>query len=92
MDYIYKIYYKNKEMYNTTYNKRINGENTFFTGLKIQANKSLMDLYYIPNDNKLKKLELDLPPMIGESLLIDAISSELQSSNELEGVDLVKRA
>lgn len=100
MDYIHKIYYKNKEIYDKTYNKRINDENTFITGLKIQANKSIMDLYYIPNiktfnklekirinDDKLKHLELNLPPMIGESLLIDAISSELQSSNELEGVE-----
>ncbi len=59
-----------------------------------------MDLYYLPNiktdrklekiwinDNKLKELESNLPPMIGESLLIEAISSELQSSNELEGVE-----
>lgn len=100
MDYIHKIYYKNKEIYDTTYNKRINDENTFITGLKIQANKNVMDLYYIPNiktfnklekirinDDKLKNLEVNLPPMIGESLLIDAISSELQSSNELEGVE-----
>ena len=100
MDYIHKIYYKNKEIYDKTYNKRINDENTFITGLKIQANKSIMDLYYIPNiktfnklekirinDDKLKNLELNLPPMIEQSLLIDAISSELQSSNELEGVE-----
>ena len=59
-----------------------------------------MDLYYIPNiktdnkiekirinDNKLKDLEAHLPSIIGESLLIEAISSELQSSNELEGVE-----
>lgn len=100
MDYIHKIYYKNKEIHNETYNKRINFESTFKTGIKIQAKKSVMDLYYIPNiktdnkiekirinDNKLKDLEAQLPSIIGESLLIEAISSELQSSNELEGVE-----
>lgn len=100
MDYIHKIYYKNKEIYESTYNKRINSENTLVTDLKIQAHNKFMDLYYLPNiktdrklekiwinDNKLKELESNLPPMIGESLLIEAISSELQSSNELEGVE-----
>lgn len=100
MDYIHKIYYKNKEIHDETYNKRINFESTFKTGIKIQAKKSVMDLYYIPNiktdnkiekirinDNKLKDLETHLPSIIGESLLIEAISSELQSSNELEGVE-----
>nr|WP_072536506.1 Fic family protein [Anaerococcus mediterraneensis] len=103
MDYIYKIYYKNYDKYNDEYIKRINNENTLKTNLEIKSINENYNLYFVPNiqthikldkirknDKTLIELEQQLPPVIGESLLVDAISSELQSSNELEGVESKK--
>lgn len=103
MDYIYKIYYKDYDNYHNAYLKRINNENTLKINLKIKSNNSIYNLYFIPNmetyskldkirknDKRLVELEQQLPPIVGESLLVDAISSELQSSNELEGVESKK--
>lgn len=103
MDYIYKIYYKDYNNYNDEYIKRINSENILKTNLNIKSDNASYNLYFIPNmethnklekirknDKRLVELEQQLPPIIGESLLIDAISSELQSSNELEGVESKK--
>ena len=103
MDYIYKIYYKDYNNYNDEYIKRINSENILKTNLNIKSDNASYNLYFIPNmethnklekirknDKRLVELEQQLPPIIGESLLINAISSELQSSNELEGVESKK--
>lgn len=103
MDYIYKIYYKDYNNYNDEYIKRINSEDILKTNLNIKSDNASYNLYFIPNmethnklekirknDKRLVELEQQLPPIIGESLLIDAISSELQSSNELEGVESKK--
>lgn len=103
MDYIYKIYYKNYDNYRDEYFKRINSENSLKINLKIKSNNFGYNLYFIPNmetsnkldkirknDKRLVDLEQQLPPIVGESLLVDAISSELQSSNELEGVESKK--
>ena len=103
MDYIYKIYYKDYDNYHDEYLKRNNDENTLKINLKIKSNNSSYNLYFIPNmetsnkldkirknDKRLVELEQQLPPIVGESLLVDAISSELQSSNELEGVESKK--
>ncbi|MDY3006272.1 Fic family protein [Anaerococcus porci] len=103
MDYLYKIYYKNKNKREEVYQKRINNEISLITNLKIKSRGEEYPLYFIPNiksENKMDKirkndyvlmdLKKKLPPDVGQYLLIDAIASELQSSNELEGVNSTK--
>lgn len=102
MDYISKVYYKDFKNYEKIYKNRYEFETTLRLDLKInpyKTNESL-SLYYVfnnetsryldlvrENDNRLNEIELKLPEVAKKFLLKDIISSELQSSNELEGVE-----
>lgn len=102
MDYISKVYYKDFKNYEKIYKNRYEFETTLRLDLKINPYKTNenLSLYYVfnnetsryldlvrENDNRLNEIELKLPEVAKKSLLKDIISSELQSSNELEGVE-----
>lgn len=105
MDYLFKIYYKDKSNYNEIYNSRLNFETTLKTNLVIKPYKTdeQYQLYYMynndtatyldrirNNDNILNNLKDSLPWIAKNAFLVDIISSELISSNDLEGVETNK--
>lgn len=101
MKYLYKLFYEDKNIYENTYKNRFNFEETLRTGLFINSlnKKDLFELYYVynkdtanyidrirNNDNVLKDMEESLPKVAKNAFLIDIMSSELKSTNDLEGV------
>ena len=101
MKYLYKLFYEDKNIYENTYKNRFNFEETLRTGLFINSlnKKDLFELYYVynkdtanyidrirNNDNILKDMEKSLPKVAKNAFLIDIMSSELKSTNDLEGV------
>lgn len=101
MKYLYKLFYEDKNIYENTYKNRFNFEETLRTGLFINSlnKKDLFELYYVynkdtanyidrirNNDNILKDMEESLPKVAKNAFLIDIMSSELKSTNDLEGV------
>ncbi|NVF11548.1 hypothetical protein HV819_06065 [Anaerococcus sp. AGMB00486] len=92
MDYIYKIYYQDRNKYKDVYKNRVSNELAFLTDLSIlHKNHAKSNVYFLPNINTWNKLEKirendniliniknELPSHVHESLIIDAISSELQ--------------
>ena len=102
MEYLYKIYYKNKDAYEGTYKSRINFEETLKTELFIRPLKDNIEnqLYFVynretldlidrvtQNDYKLEKLNDRLPGVAEKAFILDLISSELKSTNDLEGIE-----
>ncbi len=105
MDYLFKVFYKFKNKYEKTYQDRYHFSTTLKTSFNISPYKSEEDfpLFYVynqysntlidkirKNDNELRQLEMALPGIAKESLLIDIIGSELESSNNLEGINTKK--
>lgn len=105
MRYLNKLYYENKNIYENTYAGRFGFEETLRTGLFIKpfGHDTTLELYFVfnkdtakwmdqirKNDDILRRLEEDLPGIAKNSFLIDIISSELKSSNDLEGVESSK--
>lgn len=105
MDYLFKIYYKDKTNYNDIYNSRLNFEATLRTNLVIKPYKTdeQYQLYYMynnetatyldrirNNDNILNNLKDSLPGIAKDAFLVDIISNELTSSNDLEGIETNK--
>lgn len=105
MDYLFKIYYKDKSSYNNIYNSRLNFETTLRTNLVIKPYKTdeQYQLYYMYNndtatyldririnDNILNNLKDSLPGIAKNAFLVDIISNELTSSNDLEGIETNK--
>lgn len=105
MDYLFKIHYKDRTNYNKIYNSRLNFETTLRTNLVIRPYKTneQYQLYYMynndtatfidrirNNDNILNNLKDSLPGIAKNAFLVDIISSELISSNNLEGVETNK--
>lgn len=105
MDYLFKIYYKDKPKYNSIYKSRLNFEATLRTNLVIKPYKTneQYQLYYMynnetatyldrirNNDNILNNLEDSLPGIAKNAFLVDIISNELTSSNDLEGIETNK--
>ncbi len=105
MDYLSKIYYKNRSEYEEIYKNRYNFFTTLKTKFLIKPYKcnEKFNLYYLynnysqilfdkisENDRLLKKLESELPVIARKSLLVDILASELQSTNSLEGVNTKK--
>jgi Fic family protein len=101
MEYLYKLYYKDNEKYFEAKETRYHFETTLKTNLSILTakNKEHVELYYVYNAAIQKKTELlydadkelsnlinDLPPIALESLMLDLIISELESTNDLEGI------
>ncbi len=102
MEYLYKIYYKDKNFYEETYKNRINFEESLRTGLFIKSLKEQEEnqLYFVynmktsnlidrvmQNDYKLEKLNESLPGLAERAFILDLISSELKSTNDLEGIE-----
>ncbi|MDU1177851.1 MAG: Fic family protein, partial [Peptoniphilus harei] len=102
MEYLYKIYYKDKNFYEETYKNRINFEESLRTGLFIKSLKEQGEnqLYFVynmktsklidrvmQNDYKLEKLNESLPGLAERAFILDLISSELKSTNDLEGIE-----
>lgn len=105
MDYLFKVYYKNREAYEAVYRQRLGFESTLKTKLNIKPYgvELSFPLYYVydnrmpvyldrirKNDSLLRNLEEELPGIAKSAFLIDVLASELQSSNDLEGVESVK--
>ncbi len=105
MDYLFKVYYKDKAKYNNIYNSRLNFETTLRTNLVIKPYKTYeqYQLYYMYNndtathldririnDNILNNLKDTLPGIAKNAFLVDIISNELTSSNDLEGIETNK--
>lgn len=105
MEYLFKLYYADKNKHEATYRSRYNFEATARSGLTILSTykKTKYELYYVFNSTYANKIEqifkLDksiletsqgLPPIALQSLMTDLIVSELQSTNELEGVQSTK--
>lgn len=102
MDYLFKVYYKDRDNYNKIYKDRLHFETTLKSNLIIRPYKTdeQYQLYYIynnntsayidqirNNDNVLNNLKDSLPGIAKNAFLVDIISSELISSNKLEGVE-----
>ena len=101
MDYLYKIYYKNKSQYESTYESRINNEVVEKIALPYKSKDDTpLNLYFIPsvktmnliesvqkNDEELINLTKDLKKNNKDSLLIKLVSDDLEASNLIEGID-----
>ncbi|MDO5028716.1 MAG: Fic family protein [Bacillota bacterium] len=107
MNYLFKLYYADKEAYLKTYESRFNFETTLKTRLYIKPYQSeeSFQLYYVynretatyidivkKNDLRLEELSKSLPGVAKDAFLLDLISSELQSTNNLEGIKSEKSA
>lgn len=105
MDYLFKLYYKDRPNHGKIFKNRLEFETTLKTNLIIRPykTKNQYQLYYIynndtsayldrirNNDNILKTLENSLPGIAKNAFLVDIISSELKSSNDLEGIETNK--
>lgn len=106
MDYLYTLYYKNKNEYEKIYKSRIDFSETLKTNLSIKPYRENLSfqLYYVfnretsnlidlvnQNNYTLEKLNDELPIIAKSANLLDIISSELKSSNDLEGVKSEKK-
>ena len=101
MDYLYKIYYKNKNQYESTYESRINNEVVEKIALPYKSKDNTpLSLYFIPsvktmnliesvqkNDEELINLTKDLKKNNKDSLIIKLVSDDLEASNLIEGID-----
>lgn len=107
MEYLNKIYYKNNKNYYDIYKSRFNFETTLKVPLRIKpyGSNEYFQLYYVynndtsqfideirQNDEYLNHLDQNLPRIAKNAFLVDVISSELKSTNDLEGVESNKEA
>lgn len=105
MMYLHKVFYADKKNFESTYKSRLNFEETLRTKLYITpyGHDESYELYYVynrdtarhidrirQNDTVLNDLQSQLPVVAQKAFLIELISGELQSTNELEGVQSVK--
>lgn len=105
MDYISKIRYTDNLNYMNRYKDRFNFETTLKIQLRIKPYKcdKYYQLYYVynnktsqfvdeirKNDALLKNLDAELPKVAKNAFLVNVISSELKSTNDLEGVESSK--
>ncbi|WP_311481021.1 Fic family protein [uncultured Anaerococcus sp.] len=101
MEYLYKIYYKNKDKYESVYKSRINNEVVEKISLPYKIKKTIpISLYFLPsiktmsmvetikkNDQILMVLAEGFKEEYKEYLFIDLIANDLEASNLLEGID-----
>ena len=105
MMYLHKVFYADKKNFESIYKNRLNFEETLRTKLYITpyGQGESYELYYVynrdtakyidrirQNDTILNELQSCLPVVAQKAFLIELISGELQSTNELEGVQSVK--
>ena len=106
MMYLHKVFYADKKNFESIYKNRFDFEETLRTKLYIKPYKHdrSYELYYVynqkttklmdrvwQNDMLLANLESKLPFIAKRAFLVEIISGELQSTNELEGVRSSKR-
>lgn len=101
MDYLYKIYYKNKKEYENIYESRINNEVVEKIALPYKSKDNIpTSLYFIPsvktmnlveqvqkNDEELINLTKDFKKNNKDHLLIKLVSDDLEASNLIEGIN-----
>ena len=105
MNYISKVRYTDQLNYLEVYKNRFNFDTTLKIQLIIKPYKcdKSYQLYYVynnktsqfvdeirKNDELLKDLDAELPQVAKDAFLVDVISSELKSTNDLEGVESSK--
>lgn len=105
MMYLHKVFYADRKNLESIYKNRLNFEETLRTKLYITpyGQDESYELYYVynrdtakcidrirQNDTILNDLQSRLPVVAQKAFLIELISGELQSTNELEGVQSVK--
>ena len=92
---LYKLYYRDKEVYKNTYNNRINSENTIKFDFKIYGNDAFIFLHkdimsYISNisslDNRVTYLLSTLPSIAREQYIKKSLIDEIVYTNEIEGI------
>ena len=101
MEYLYKIYYKNKDKYESVYKSRINNEVVEKISLPYKIKqKTPISLYFLPsiktmamveaikkNDKILMFLARGFKEKYKDYLFIDLIANDLEASNLLEGIE-----
>ena len=101
MEYLYKIYYKNKDQYDSVYNSRIKNEVVEKISLPYKSKDNTpTSLYFIPsiktmnlieqvqkNDEELINLTKDFKKNNKDHLLIKLVSDDLEASNLIEGIN-----
>lgn len=101
MEYLYKIYYKNKDQYEYVYNSRIKNEVVEKISLPYKSKDNTpTSLYFIPsiktmnlieqvqkNDEELINLTKDFKKNNKDHLLIKLVSDDLEASNLIEGIN-----
>lgn len=101
MEYLYKIYYKNKDQYESVYKSRINNEVVEKIALPYKIKQKIpISLYFLPsiktmalveaikkNDQILMVLAEGFKEKYKEYLFIDLIANDLEASNLLEGIE-----
>ena len=101
MEYLYKIYYKNKDKYESVYKSRINNEVVEKIALPYKIKQKIpISLYFLPsiktmalveaikkNDQILMVLAEGFKEKYKEYLFIDLIANDLEASNLLEGIE-----
>lgn len=100
MDYLYKIYYKDKDNFLDELDRRFHFPITYRTGLEIETDEGTVEeLFYLPNmytnnlmtktlenDGKLTRMTEGLPKNIMDLLYLDSLANELQASHEVQGI------
>lgn len=101
MEYLYKIYYKNKDKYEDLYKSRINNEVVEKIPLPYKIKqKTPISLYFLPsvktmarvetikkNDRLLVEFAEEFKEKNKDYLFIDLIANYLEASNLLEGIE-----
>ncbi|WP_311480981.1 Fic family protein [uncultured Anaerococcus sp.] len=101
MEYLYKIYYKYKDQYESVYKSRINNEVVEKIALPYKIKQKIpISLYFLPsiktmalveaikkNDQILMVLAEGFKEKYKEYLFIDLIANDLEASNLLEGIE-----
>lgn len=105
MMYLHKVFYADKKNFESVHKSRFDFEETLKTKLYIKpyGHEKIYQLYYVynretarfidrirQNDTILNDLQSKLPVVAQRAFLVEIISAELQSTNELEGVQSSK--
>lgn len=94
-DSLYKLYYKDKELYKSTYDNRINSENTIKFDFKIYGNDAFVFLHkdimssitiITSLDKKIANLLSSLPLIAREQYIKKSLIDEIVYTNEIEGI------
>lgn len=94
-DSLYKLYYKDKELYKSTYDNRINSENTIKFDFKIYGNDAFVFLHkdimssitHITFlDKSISNLLSSLPLIAREQYIKKSLIDEIVYTNEIEGI------